>query len=335
METLHLLGTALGLGALAGINLYLTVFVTGLAIQQGWITLAPQYGQLAILSDPAIVAIAGVLYFLEFFADKVPWVDSLWDSVHTIVRPIGGAMLGLRAIGSTNPAFDVVIALLAGGVALTTHSLKAGTRLVANTSPEPFSNIGLSLAEDAAVLGGLALIYSNPTIALGVIVAGLVAAAYFGPKLFRSISTKIWLVWRKLNVPAIPSDSPVEIPKTLPADADILLHTLESAGNSIDWAVPCITGGSKKIGANRAGYLVALEGDPIRVLFISKGRFRKAAEALELTGYKVSHESKFLSENLVLYPLDRRPKRIFLFDRSQRRRVARLAEVLRERLGSA
>ena len=332
METLYLLGTALGLGALAGINLYLTVFAAGLAIQQGWIILGPAYSQLTILGDPAVVVIAGVLYFLEFFADKIPWVDSIWDAVHTLIRPIGGAFLGLRVLGTSNPVFDVLIALLAGGVALTTHGMKAGTRLVANTSPEPFSNIALSLMEDVTVLGGLALVYSHPAVALAVVIIGLAAIFCFGPKLLRAASTKLWLIWRKLNSPPALTEPVAELPKTLPADADILLHTLESAGRAIAWAVPCITGGSKRIGANTRGYLVALESEPIRMLFISRGRFRKTAEPLELAGYKACHESRFLSENLVLYALDRRPKRTFIFDRSQRRLVARLSEELQQRL---
>src|SRR3712207_3304666 len=109
MEQLNLLGVALGLAALAGINLYLTVFATGLAINQHWITLAPQYQSLEILAHPLIITIAGVLYVLEFFADKIPWVDSAWDAVHTVIRPIGGALLAIRVLGHTNPTFDIVV----------------------------------------------------------------------------------------------------------------------------------------------------------------------------------------------------------------------------------
>ena len=162
VEQLNLLGVALGLAALAGINLYLTVFVTGLAVNQHWITLAPQYQSLEVLGHPVIITIAGILYFLEFFADKIPWVDSAWDAVHTVIRPIGGALLAIQVLGHSSPTFDVVVLLLAGGTSLIAHTAKASTRLVANTSPEPFSNIGLSLAEDAAVFGGLALIHYNP-----------------------------------------------------------------------------------------------------------------------------------------------------------------------------
>src|SRR5713226_2337957 len=185
MERLNLLGGARGLECLAGINLYLTVFVTGLAINQHWIVLSPAYHSLEVLGNPVIVTIAGVLYFLEFFADKIPWVDSAWDTVHTIIRPIGGALLAIRVLGQTSPTFDIIIALAAGSASLATHSAKASTRLVANASPEPFSNIVLSLAEDAAVVGGLALIHYNPLWALGVCVFILSIILYFAPRIFR------------------------------------------------------------------------------------------------------------------------------------------------------
>jgi hypothetical protein len=158
VEQLELLGVALGLATLAGVNLYLTVFVTGLALNQQWIALSQQYEPLQVLAHPAIITIAGILYFVEFLADKIPWIDTAWDSVHTVIRPIGGALLGVQVLGQSSPTLDVIIMLLAGGTSLIAHTTKASSRLVANTSPEPFSNIGLSLFEDVAVFGGLALI---------------------------------------------------------------------------------------------------------------------------------------------------------------------------------
>ncbi len=166
MERLDLLSVALGLAALAGVNLYLTVFATGLAIHFHWITLGPQYQSLEVLGNPWIISIAGVLYLLEFFADKIPWVDSIWDAVHTVIRPIGGALLAIQVLGHPSPAFTVIIALLAGGTSLLAHTAKAATRLASNTSPEPLTNIGLSLGEDAAVLGGLTLVHFSPLLAL-------------------------------------------------------------------------------------------------------------------------------------------------------------------------
>src|SRR5437879_3925702 len=212
---LDLLAVALGLAALAGINLYLTVFVTGLAIHFHWITLAPQYQSLEVLGNPWIVTVAGVLYFLEFFADKIPWLDSIWDAVHTVIRPIGGALLAIQVLGHPSPAFTVIVALLAGGTSLVTHTAKAATRLASNTSPEPFSNIGLSLGEDAAVLGGLALVHFNPVLALIVFLICIGAFFYYAPKILRAIKTKIWLAWKTLNGPAN-HKMPVQLPIVLP-----------------------------------------------------------------------------------------------------------------------
>ena len=197
MARLDVLSVALGLAALAGVNLYLTVLATGLAIHFHWITLAPQYQSLEILGNPWIVTIAGVLYLLEFFADKIPWVDSIWDAVHTVIRPIGGALLAIQVLGHPSPTFAVIVALLAGGTSLIAHTAKAATRLASNTSPEPFSNIGLSLGEDAAVLGGLALVHFNPLLALIIFLIGIGAFFYFAPKILRSTRAKIWLAWKK------------------------------------------------------------------------------------------------------------------------------------------
>src|SRR5947207_4949656 len=216
MEKLDLLAVGLGLAALAGINLYLTVFATGLAIHFHWITLAPQYQSLEVLGNPWIISIAGSLYFLEFFADKIPWLDSIWDAVHTVIRPIGGALLAIQVLGHPSPVFTVIVALLAGGTSLVAHTAKAATRLASNTSPEPFSNIGLSLGEDAAVLGGLALVHFNPLLALSIFLVGIVAFFYFSPRILRLMRAKIWLSWKKLIVPA-DLIMPVKLPPTLPS----------------------------------------------------------------------------------------------------------------------
>jgi hypothetical protein len=199
---LDLLSVALGLAALAGINLYLTVFATGLAIHFHWITLGSQYQPLEVLGNPWIISIAGVLYLLEFFADKIPWVDSIWDAVHTVVRPIGGALLAIQVLGHPNPAFTVIVALLAGGTSLLAHTAKAATRLASNTSPEPLTNIGLSLGEDAAVLGGLTLVHFSPVLALIIFLVCIGAFWYFARKILRSIKGKFGSTRKKLDEPA-------------------------------------------------------------------------------------------------------------------------------------
>lgn len=166
MQILDQIGVALGLATLAGLNLYLTVFIAGLAVRFHWIELSGAYENLAVLGNPWVMGVAGALFAIEFFADKVPWVDSTWDAVHTIVRPAGGIFLALAALGQMDPAMTVVAALLAGGAALATHSTKASTRLLLNTSPEPVSNSVASVAEDGLVLGGLGLIGMAPIVAL-------------------------------------------------------------------------------------------------------------------------------------------------------------------------
>jgi hypothetical protein len=129
---------------------------------------------LEVLSSPYVLIAAGVIYLVEFFADKIPWVDSIWDGVHTIIRPLGAAVIGAAAIGVVEPR-TAVIAALCAGVSLSGHSVKAGTRLLANHSPEPFSNIGLSLGEDILVVIGSWLALRHPAIMVTVVVIFLIA----------------------------------------------------------------------------------------------------------------------------------------------------------------
>lgn len=331
METLQTLAIALGLASLAGLNLYLTVFVTGLAIQQHWIDISQSYPELAILGHPAIVIVAGVLYFIEFFADKVPWVDSMWDTIHTIIRPVGGAFLALRVLGTTDPTLEIVAVLLFGSASLMVHSVKAGTRLVANHSPEPFSNIALSVGEDVAVVGGLALLHTDPVLAGIIFAVALLCIAWFGPKLFRGVKANLWLFWRKLTAPAADQVDP-ELPKTLPHELEIACHSANLLGEKIVWAVPCLTAGARGLPANLFGYLIATEGDPSRLAFVARRRWRKTAVQFDLATYKVAHEAKFLSENIVLYSLEKKPKYCFVFERGQRPVVEAVTASIKGRL---
>jgi hypothetical protein len=331
MEILQHLGIALGLASLAGLNLYLTVFVSGLSIQQSWIALHAQNQQLEILGHPAIVAVSGVLFLMQFFADKVPWVDSLWDTVHTLIRPVGGAFLAVCALGSPDPVFDVIVALLAGGATLMVHGAKAGTRFVVNHSPEPFSNIALSVAEDAAVLGGLVLIKNDPMLALALFGAVLLCIAYFGPKLFRAAKVNAWLVWRKLTAPSA-DEAASELPTTLPHEAEILFARRSLAGDRLLWAAPCVSVSAPGVPGNVFGHLVAIAQEPRKLHFVAHRRWRPVAVELDLATYKAAHESKFLSENVVLYSLEKKPKYLFLFDRSQRAIARQLAKSLQDRL---
>ncbi len=332
MDELKLLGVALGLACLAGLNLYLTVFVTGLAIQQHWIVLGPGYESLALLANPWILWISGTLYVLEFFADKIPWVDSAWDTVHTIIRPIGGALLAIRVLGQTSPAFDLAVALAAGGASLVTHSAKASTRLVANASPEPFSNVGLSLLEDVAVLGGLALIHFNPLWALAVFVLLLSIILYFAPKIFRAVRVKLWLIWKKLNGPA-GDDASSALPNTLSSRYAAAFARENILGETVAWAVPCVAKRVRGVPANSSGILVANNEDATKLLFIQRSGWRARAQAISLENCLVTREPKFLSENLVIGPASSRSgTATFLFERGRGERVDQIVESINRRL---
>ena len=325
---------ALGLACLAGINLYLTVFVTGLAINLHWIVLSPNYHSLEVLGHPWILAIAGILYFLEFFADKIPWVDTAWDAVHTIIRPIGGALLAIQVLGHSTPTFDMLVVLLAGSTSLITHTAKASSRLMANSSPEPFSNIGLSVAEDVAVFGGLALIHYNPILALSIFALAIAAFLYFAPKVLRAMKAKIWLALTKLNGPA-DLRRPATLPIALPARLAPIFSKQNILGETIAWAVPCISGRGRRIPANLFGALVATNEEPHRIVFVAKKTGRAFCQTIDLEGSTIAHDPQFLSENLVILPTaGRGPKYCFMFTRSRGPLIEQIAESLQQRLNS-
>lgn len=328
METLDLLGAALGLGTLAGLNLYLTVFVTGLAIQQGWITLLPPYEHLAVLGDPLIVGVAGVLFALEFFADKVPWIDSLWDAVHTVIRPIGGAMLAITVLGETHPVYDVLVGLLAGGMALATHGAKAGTRLVANASPEPFSNVGLSLTEDALVIGGLALIYHYPVVALGLALVLFGIILWFGPRLFLRARTTMWFFWRRF---ACLSGASGEI--ALPPNLEMLLARNPPGGVRLGWASPCVTGPGSALKRNRFGWLLLTESDGVPALsFAERVNGEPRLTSIPAGNRRALHRAGFFRDRVVIYDANGADAQTFQFDCTRR---ARAQELVRRLAGEA
>jgi len=168
----QVLALAAALGWASGIRLYLATFVAGLAGYLGWVDL-PQ--GLHMLQHPAVLATSGLMTFTEFFADKIPILDSLWDMVHTVIRIPAGAALAAGAIGADSTAMAWIAALMGGGLAATSHATKMTTRAAVNTSPEPFSNIGVSLLEDGFVLFMLWLAATEPLIFGIVLVLTLIA----------------------------------------------------------------------------------------------------------------------------------------------------------------
>jgi hypothetical protein len=171
MGIVELLGVAASVSLLAGWRLYLCVFGTGLAMYFGLIQAPEHVGGLQVLANPWVIGASGLGLVAEFFADKIAWLDSLWDSVHTAIRPIGGALLAMAIVDPSNTTWQVVALLLGGSAALVSHGAKAGTRAIVNASPEPFSNVAVSTGEDIVTGGLLYLVLQQP------MAAGLVAVA--------------------------------------------------------------------------------------------------------------------------------------------------------------
>jgi len=333
MDILQELGVALGLASLAGINLYLTVLLAGLAIRFDFLHLATQYHSLEVLGHPAIIAVAGIMYLLEFFADKVPWVDTLWDSVHTVIRPVGGTLLAIQALGEIPTWMKVVAALLAGGASLTTHGAKAGTRLLINHSPEPVSNIGMSLVEDVAVAGGVFFTLLKPVLALMVFSGLLVILWMIFPRTWRLIRSTLWLAWHKLKMPGrrVPLDSPLNLELSLPEETrDILRYRAGLSEVDLAWSVRSLSGkakGVRGLSPNLDGLLIA----PTRpdCLYFAAGKgFRDRLFKVPLAGVEVQTESRFLSENVILIASSVRA--VFRFPRGQADVAETVALRLRE-----
>lgn len=179
------LGAGLSWGS--GLRLYLTVFCAGMAARLGWMHLPPS---LEVLASPWVLAAAGVLAAIEFFADKIPFVDSAWDAVHTFIRIPAGIMLAAGALGQMDPTVTVLAGLAGGALAGTAHLAKAGSRALINTSPEPFSNVAASAGEDVSTVGGLALAFFLPVVFLVMLLLFVVVAWWWLPR--------VWRGWRSL-----------------------------------------------------------------------------------------------------------------------------------------
>ena len=178
------LATTMGAAWASGINLYAAILTLGLMGATGNIQLPPG---LEVLTNPLVLMAAGAMYFVEFFADKIPGVDTAWDSLHTFIRIPAGAMLAAGAVGPVDPAVQLAAGILGGGMAAATHATKAGTRALINTSPEPFSNWTASIAEDVAVIAGLWTALHHPVLYLALLALFILFLVWFLPRLWRGI----------------------------------------------------------------------------------------------------------------------------------------------------
>ena len=183
-ELIQIIALTMGVAWASGINLYAAVGTLGIAGTMGYIDLPPT---LEVVQDPVVILAAVVMYCVEFFADKTPGVDTGWDALHTFIRIPAGAMLAAGAVGDVSPAIAVAAGLVGGAVTAATHATKAGTRVMINTSPEPFSNWGASVAEDLAVFAGLWAALNHPVLFIAAFVMFLVLIAWLLPKVVRGI----------------------------------------------------------------------------------------------------------------------------------------------------
>ena len=290
MDTVHILGSAMGLGLLAGIRLYATVFFAGLAIRFGWFDLNPAMQQLQVLGEYPVLFVSGAAMTAEFLADKIPWFDSLWDSVHTVIRPVGAAALGFTALGDMNPVMQVLLGLLAGGVAFTGHSSKAAARLAVNHSPEPMSNWALSLAEDLAIPAGLWIVFEYPGIAIAFACIFIAVFLWLSPKVFRLLNLswvalksrfRRWFGTREPIVgPAVPPDSLLPdsarrvlagLPfQPIPDKYSRKLRSTLNAGG-VRAGIHCAATRSIKRLKNSTGFLCVL---PDQLVFVARRNFR-------------------------------------------------------------
>jgi hypothetical protein len=183
-----LISIVLGISFASGLNLYATVLALGLFDRFGVVQLP---GQLDVVSSTPVIVGAVFMYAVEFVADKIPYVDSVWDTIHTIIRPIAGALLAYSAVGSVDPQWQMVAALAGGSVALTSHTAKASTRAAANVSPEPFSNWVLSFTEDVIAFFLVWISASHPLVALAVVFLFLALAVAIIVKLSHLVR-RVW-----------------------------------------------------------------------------------------------------------------------------------------------
>jgi hypothetical protein len=188
MEALDQISTTLaltmGLAWASGINLYATLFTLGYLATTGNIDLPPD---LQIVANPVVMGAAGLMFCIEFFADKIPGVDTGWDTLHTFIRIPAGAMLAAGAVGDINPAIEIASAILGGGLAAGSHATKAGSRVLINTSPEPFTNWTASIGEDIAVIGGVWACINHPFLFLIALALFIILMIWLLPKIWKGI----------------------------------------------------------------------------------------------------------------------------------------------------
>lgn len=271
MEVIHLLSSVMGIAFVSGVNLYATILTVGLGIRFDLIHIPQELDTLSFLAQPYIIIASLIMYSLEFFADKIPWVDSLWDSIHTFIRPLGAVIICVKAVGSVDPTLELTIILLCGGIAFSSHSTKASLRLAVNHSPEPVSNIFISFAEDMIAIVGTWLALSHPLVMLIFIIVFIALFSYLSPKIYRIIKIEFYAVFailcKFLKIKSHISD--IVMFDSLPKKYSKSMSA-ELVQNENNFCILCFSGKGFKISRNCVGFLCKIDS---QLFFLVKRRF--------------------------------------------------------------
>lgn len=232
MEIIAQLGSLLGLSFISGINLYATVAVVGLCTRYNLVQGIPP--EFSVLAHEGVIFVAIVLYVAEFLADKVPGFDTLWDSIHTLIRPLGGAMMALIQVGEASPALQVIVFMLGASLASAAHLTKAGTRLIVNTSPEPFSNIVLSLGEDIGAVGLAYASLAHPELSFFITLGCVALIAMVLPIIYRIIRMFFRALFFKLKC-FLQRDAAWVASRSLPYTLDVFFDSRRESDEILSW----------------------------------------------------------------------------------------------------
>jgi hypothetical protein len=294
METVEIIGSTMGLGFVAGTRLYAAVLVLGLLIKYGHFP-TERFGEpLAILGSWPVIIVAFLAYAIEFTADKIPWVNSLWDVFHSLIRPVGAATLAASVIGPVDLGLKIILILLCGGVAIASHTSKLSSRLVLNHSPEPFTRVAASLLEDLLALLGLYISMVHPLVALAGVVAFLIAFAWIAPRIYRSVRLQ-WVAarqWMHSKRAIIQGSVDLALPpecsglQVIAKEADWISPAYERAlqrESGLDTAMLGVrAAAAASIGGlrNSVGFLVICDKE---LAFVARRRFRFVVHRIRLS----------------------------------------------------
>ena len=327
--TLDLLALALGLGFVAGVNLYAVVLALGVGIQLGAIHVPGPLPGLAVLGDPVVIVLAAAAYAVEFVGDKIAWADGAWDVIHTFVRPLGAALLILLGVGGLDSGTALAAICLCAGAALAVHAGKAGLRLVANTSPEPFCNVALSLAEDAVALVGSWLAVTHPLLVGGGLALCMLGGLGLAPRLGRVVRIDALAGLRAVDRWLRPGRSTDGLLDRLPLSHAGLLAAIGHAEPAL--AVRCVSGAGLGAPRNLVGFLSLAQED---LVFVARHGYRVRAYPIDLARVdEIRRRRGLFLDRLTLHSRLSRSQVHFFRDGSDRleRLLARLDEARRAR----